>query len=76
MAPYRKRLEEGVEVNKAWEQSKDEIDENSRYGTWKADYFLSKPDESGHFCHANEIRQETALQERHHQHVNSKTNFI
>lgn len=45
-----------MEVNKAWEQSKDEIDENSRYGTWKADYFLSKPEGSGHFCHANEIR--------------------
>ena len=56
VAPYRQKLEDGVEVNKAWEQSKDEIDENSRYGTWKADYFLSKPDPAGRFCHATEIR--------------------
>ena len=56
VSPYRHKLEDGVEVNKAWEQSKDEIDENSRYGTWKADYFLSKPDPAGRFCHATEIR--------------------
>lgn len=45
-----------MEVNKAWEQSKDEIDDSSRYGTWKNDYFLSKPDPAGHFCHKDEIR--------------------
>ena len=45
-----------MEVNKAWEQSKDEIDQTSRYGTWNKDYFLSKPDPSGRFCHADEIR--------------------
>ena len=56
MSPYQQRLEESIEPTKAWEQSKDEIDEKSRYGTWKNDYFLSKPDDSGHFCHANEIR--------------------
>ena len=56
MSPYQQRLEEGIEPTKAWEQSKDEMDEKSRYGTWKSDYFLSKPDDSGHFCHANEIR--------------------
>lgn len=53
---YLNRLEEGVEVNKAWEQSKDEIDQTSRYGTWNKDYFLSKPSPSGRFCHADEIR--------------------
>lgn len=60
VSPYREKLEDGVEVNKAWEQSKDEIDENSRYGTWKADYFLSKPDPTGRFCHATEIRSANA----------------
>ena len=43
-------------MNKAWEQSKDEIDQTSRYGTWNKDYFLSKPEPSGRFCHADEIR--------------------
>lgn len=56
MSPYHRRLQEGVEPTKAWEQSKDDMDENARYGTWKGDYFLSKPDTSGHFCHAIEIR--------------------
>ncbi len=59
MSPYRQRLEEGVDPDEAWEQSKDGIDENSRYGTWRADYFLSKPADNGHFCHANEIRSAT-----------------
>jgi len=56
MSPYQQRLEEGVEPTKAWEQSRDEIDEKVKYGTWKGDYFLSKPDDSGHFCHATEIK--------------------
>ena len=56
MRSYHERLEEGVEPTKAWDNSKDDIDENARYGTWKGDYFLSKPDNSGHFCHALEIR--------------------
>ena len=45
-----------MEPTQAWEQSKDDIDENAKYGTWKGDYFLSKPDESGRYCHPLEIR--------------------
>ena len=56
MSPYHRRLQEGVEPTQAWEQSKDDIDENAKYGTWKGDYFLSKPDESGRYCHPLEIR--------------------
>ncbi len=56
MSPYQQRLEEGVEPTKAWEQSRDEIDEKVKYGTWNKDYFLSKPDGSGRFCHAAEIK--------------------
>lgn len=56
IAPYHQRLEEGVEPTKAWEQSRDEIDEKIKYGTWNKDYFLSKPDDSGRFCHAAEIK--------------------
>ena len=56
MAPYQQRLEEGVEPTKAWEQSRDEIDEKVKYGTWNKDYFLSKPDDSGRFCHKAEIK--------------------
>lgn len=55
-SPYLNRLQEGVEVNKAWEQSKDEIDQSSKYGSWDSDFFLAKPDNTGAFCHANEIR--------------------
>ena len=58
MSPYHNRLKEGVEPSKAWEQSKDDIDAAARYGTWQKDFFLSKPEETGHFCHAMEIRSD------------------
>ncbi len=45
-----------MEPTKAWEQSRDEIDEKVKYGTWNKDYFLSKPDGGGRFCHAAEIK--------------------
>ena len=61
MAPYHNRLKDGVEPSKAWDQSKDEMDQGARYGTWKKDFFLSKLDDSGQFCHAMEIRSELLL---------------
>lgn len=53
---YHKLLGKGVDPDEAWEQSKDAILEGAKYGTWKKDYFVSGPEESGRFCHINEIK--------------------
>lgn len=71
MAAYHNRLKEGVEPSKAWDQSKDEMDAGARYGTWKKDFFLSKLDDSGRFCHAMEIRSVLLLRPWHHAQTDS-----
>jgi hypothetical protein len=54
--PFLKRLEKGMEPNKAWEQAQADIEKGTIYGTWQADAFIVGPDSSGEFCHINEIK--------------------
>lgn len=54
--PYNELMDSGVHPYEAWEQTKDGIIEKAKYGTWKKDYFVSGPEESGRFCHINEIK--------------------
>ena len=54
--PYLKKVEKGMDPAKAWEQSRNEIEKKTVYGTWKRDYFLMGPDNSGDLCHLAEIK--------------------
>ncbi|GMH35111.1 hypothetical protein BSKO_02979 [Bryopsis sp. KO-2023] len=54
--PFHKLLDKGENPGAAWDKTKDKIFESAKYGTWKKDYFVSGPEETGRFCHINEIK--------------------
>lgn len=55
-APFLKKVEKGMDPAKAWESTREEVEKQTRYGTWKSDHFLTGPDDSGRFCHMLEIK--------------------
>lgn len=54
--PFMKKMEKGMDPDKAWRESREEVEKKTRYGTWQADMFLHGPDSSGEFCHMMEIK--------------------
>lgn len=54
--PFLKKVEKGMNPDKAWEQSREEVERKTRYGTWQSDAFLDGPDSTGQLCHMDEIR--------------------
>ena len=56
MSPFHKNLEAGIDPETAWEQSKETVGKKTQYGTWQRDYFIVGPDNTGRFCHMNEIK--------------------
>lgn len=56
MSPYIKKVNEGEDADTAWAETKDEIENKAKYGTWLRDAFFTGPDDSGRWCHINEIK--------------------
>jgi len=56
MNPYLKKIKAGVEPSQAWEETRDVIEGKAKYGTWLRDAFFTGPDESGRWCHIDEIK--------------------
>ncbi|KAK9803569.1 hypothetical protein WJX72_000735 [[Myrmecia] bisecta] len=56
LEPFYNRVEQGMEPRAAWAASKEEVERKAAYGQWQSDFFLAPPDESGRYCHINEIK--------------------
>lgn len=55
LSPFHKKLAKGVDPQRAWKATKDEIESKAIYGTWLRDSFVGGPDDSGQLCHLQEI---------------------
>jgi hypothetical protein len=56
MAPYVKKVESGADPDAAWVETQPDIERKAKYGTWLRDTFFTGPDDSGRYCHMNEIK--------------------
>ena len=56
MSPFHGKVEAGMDPEAAWEESKELVEKKTRYGTWQRDFFILGPDNTGRFCHINEIK--------------------
>lgn len=56
MNPYLKRVQAGMNPDQAWQEAQPEIEKSVKYGTWLRDTFFTGPDDSGRYCHLNEIK--------------------
>lgn len=56
MNPFYKRVAAGMDPQAAWEASKDEIENNEKWGTWHGDYYVSEVDDTGKNCGYYEIK--------------------
>ncbi len=56
MNPFYKRVAAGMDPQEAWEVSKDEIENNEKWGTWHGDYYVSEVDDTGKNCGYYEIK--------------------
>jgi hypothetical protein len=56
MKPFYKSIDEGMDPDAAWHETKAQVEKRIKYGTWATDFFVSGPDQSARFCHIDEIR--------------------
>lgn len=51
MKPFHKKVDEGMDPEAAWQDTKAQVEKKVKYGT-----FVSGPEQSARFCHIDEIR--------------------
>ena len=56
MKPFHKKVDEGMDPEAAWQDTKAQVEKKVKYGTWATDFFVSGPEQSARFCHIDEIR--------------------